>query len=73
MNARSAKLERLPERCPFPFLAPLVNSGLLIRAVALLHSFQYASAESAFGEIAQQDSRCHGVLGRGHGFVSRTI
>ena len=57
VNARSAKLERLG-KVSFPVSCSAGEQRAFNRAVALLHSFQYASAESAFGEIAQQDSRC---------------
>ena len=57
MNASSTKVERLG-KVFFPVSCSASEQRAFNRAVALLHSFQYAGAESAFGEIAQKDSNC---------------
>ena len=42
----------------FPVSCSAATQPRFDRAVALLHSFQYAAAESAFAEIAKQDPHC---------------
>ena len=56
-NSSSAKLERLGT-VSFRVSCSAAVQTEFDRAVALLHSFQYATAGSSFAEIAQKDQQC---------------
>jgi hypothetical protein len=56
-NARPGKLEGLG-LVSFPVSCSAATQPRFDRAVALLHSFQYATAQSAFAEIARNDPPC---------------
>lgn len=56
-NARLGKRERLGS-VSFPVSCSAATQPRFDRAIALLHSFQYATAESAFAEIAKKDPFC---------------
>src|SRR5215469_8788504 len=56
-NDCSGKPERLGS-VSFPVSCSAATQPRFDRAVALLHSFQYATAESAFAEIAKKDPSC---------------
>lgn len=56
-RASSPMLERLG-KVSFPVSCSAAVQAEFDRAIALLHSFQYATAESAFAEIAQEDPHC---------------